>query len=490
MSVQGPLITKKGDGRSPISLAGRSGPHTLGPRMMIRLFEQLTAAIRNRLAKRRRGARSDRGLDLGFRIEDGQVTRRHVTLSTLRRATHLAILGKTGTGKSSLVRYLLEQDVRGGRGFLVFDLHGEFIRFLLALVNSLERELHTHFSGKLQIIDPADPISAVGLNPLEQEAPDFVRIAEFAEILKLRWSLDHFGARTDELLRNALYALAAAGLTLLELPLLLSDASFRATCLKQVENREVRQYFDLRYDRVSDAMRATMAEPVLNKITVFTTDPRFRHILGQAKSTCSIGEALDKDYWVIVNLDKGRLGEQAVTFGSLFFTMVKNAIFARQSSTPFSVYCDEIQNFVAFGSSVETILSESRKKSVSLVSASQYLDLFPADMRAALLSTGNQAFFQLSPSDASHIAEALDGGRTLAERLKNLPQRHAIVKSGSDRAVEIRVPEVREPRVDYTDLLNRSRGTWARPRKLIEREITERQDHFGRPVESIIDDWE
>jgi hypothetical protein len=111
-------------------------------------------------------------------------------------------------------------------------------------------------------------------------------------------------------------------------------------------------------------------------------------------------------------------------------------------------------------------------------------------MRAALLSTGNQAFFQLSPSDASQIAQALDGGRTLAERLKNLPQRHAIVKSGSDRAVEIRVPEVREPRADYSDLLNRCRGKWARPRKLIEREITERQDNFTRPMNNVVDDWE
>jgi hypothetical protein len=407
-------------------------------------------------------------------VRDGQVSRGRLTLSQTRRLTHLAILGKTGSGKSSLVRHLIEQDVLAERGFLIFDIHGEFTRFVMSLVNGLERKHHVHLSDKLLLIDPADPLVSVGLNPLEQPIPNFLHIAEFAEILKRRWGLDGFGARTDELLRNALYVLAAAKQTLLELALLLTDSGFRASCLKQVDNAEVRQYFELRYDQASDAMRATMAEPVLNKVTVFTADPRFRYILGQAKSTFSISEALDYGYWVVVNLDKGRLGEQAITFGSLIFTMVKNAIFSRQSRTPFTLYCDEIQNFVAFGSAIETILSEARKQGVSLVSANQYLDQFPADMRAAILSTGNQAFFQLAPTDAFQIGQALDG----------------MVKSGPDRLVEIRVPDVTEPRVDFTNLLNRCRGRWARPKPVIEREIAKRQAQAAKSLNEGIDDWE
>lgn len=457
---------------------------------MLNFLEQLIASIWNRLQDRRRGARMvTRGLDLGFRVEDGQVTRRPLALSAQRRSTHLAILGKTGTGKSSLLRHLLEQDVRAGRGFLVFDLHGEFTPYVLSLVNSLERQQHIHLDEKLLLIDPTDPMVSVGLNPLEQEIPDFLRIAEFAETLKRRWGLDGFGARTDELLRNALYVLASAGFTLLELTLVLTDTEFRSNCLQRVDNAEVRQYFELRYDKASDAMRATMAEPVLNKVTVFTADPRFRYILGQAKSTFSIADALDRGYWVLVNLDKGRLGEQALTLGSLIFTMVKNAIFARRSRTPFSIFCDEIQNLVVFSSAIETILSESRKQGVSLISANQYLDQFSAEMRAAILSTGNQAFFQLSPSDASQIAQALDGGKPLAERVKNLPQRHAIVKSGSDRLAEIRVPDVRQVNVDYTDLVNRCRGRWTRPKPVIEREIAKRQGTVRPNTDEDIHGW-
>src|SRR5258708_35276955 len=168
-------------------------------------IEQLVAAIWNRLRRRDRGARHEtRSLDLGSRIVDGQVTRWHVGLSSARRAMHIAVLGKTGTGKSSFLRYLSQQDIEADRGFLYFDLHGDATPFLLQVINARERRLRRHLSDKLIVIDPADPTYSVGFNPLEQETTDFVRISEFAAVLKLRWGLDHFGARTDALLRNEL----------------------------------------------------------------------------------------------------------------------------------------------------------------------------------------------------------------------------------------------------------------------------------------------
>lgn len=443
---------------------------------MMRFLEQFIAAIWNRLQDRRRGARKQHsGTAIGFQVVDSRVTRQPASLSNQRRTMHLAVLGKTGTGKSSLLRYLMQQDIESGRGFLAFDLHGELTPFLLAVVNNQERRFHEHLSDRLILIDPADSVVSVGLNPLEQEFPDFIRIGEFAEVLRWRWSLDHLGARTDELLRNALFTLSACKLTLLELPLLLSHAPFRKECLKQVENAEVREYFEVRYGQASEAMRAAMREPVLNKLSAFTGDHRFRHLLGQSKSTFSLREAMDRGAWVIVNLNKGRLGEHALTLGSLIFTMLKNAVFSREKRSLFTAYCDELQNFVAFGGSLETILSEARKFGVAIVSANQFLDQFRPDMRAAILSLGTHVYFQLSSGDAGNVAQALDGGRGLAERLKNLPQRHAIVKSGSERLFEIRVPDVHEPRVDYASLVTRSRGAWARPRPLIEREIAQRQ---------------
>jgi hypothetical protein len=431
-----------------------------------------------------------RNLDLGSRVVDGQVTRWHVVLSSARRAMHLAVLGKTGTGKSFFLRHLMLQDIEAGRGFLCFDFHGDITPFLLQAISARERRLHRHLSDKLIVIDPADPIYSVGSNPLEQENPNFVQIAEFAAVLKVRWGLDHFGARTDELLRNSLYVLSANKLTLLELAPLLTHAGFRAACIKNVPNAEVRQYFETRFDQTSEAMRATMREPILNKTSAFSADPPFRHIVGQAHSTFSIREAMDEGHIVLVNLPKGRLGEQAITLASLLFTMVKNALFTREKRSLYSVYCDEIQNLVAYGSGIDTVLSEARKFGVAVVSANQFLEQYPAEMRSAILAVGTHVFFQLSSLDSAQVSQALDGGKSLAERLKNLPQRRCIVKSASDRWAEVEVPTVREAKVDYMDLLNRSRLTRGRVRAHIERDIAERQASISRSVDEVLDAWE
>ena len=459
---------------------------------MINFLEHLIAAMWNRFRGRRRGAREEgRGtLNLGSHVVDGQVTRGYYALTNERRTTHLAVLGKTGTGKSSFLRHLALQDIAAGRGFCYFDLHGDTTPFLLGTMAAEERRLGRDLSEKLIVIDPADPLISVGFNPFESDSLDFVRIIDFTAVLRQRWSLDHFGARTEELLRNSLYALSANGHTLLELAPFLTNAGFRSACLKHVPNPEVCEYFVSRYDQVSDAMKAVMREPILNKISAFTADPRFRHIVGQEKSTFSVTEAMDRRQWIIVNLAKGRLGEQSLTLGSLLFTVIKNALFTREKRSLFTLYCDEIQNFIAYGSGIETVLSEARKFGVSVVSANQFLDQYPAEMRAAILSVGTHAFFQLSSADAQHIAQVLDGGKPLAERLKNLAQRHSIVKSGPDRWREVCVPTIREPQADFTDLLNRSRLRWGKVRTHIERDIKHRQSVVSRKTKEVLDAWE
>lgn len=458
---------------------------------MIHFFEKLIAALWNWFQKQGGEAREERGpFTLGPRVIDGQVAGRNVTMTNSRRAMHLAVLGKTGTGKSSFFRNLSQQDVAALRGFLYFDIHGDATPFLLGTIAAYERHLRRDLSERLILIDPDDPMVSVGFNAFEAGVIDFRAITDFTQALRQRWGLDHFGARTDELLRNALYVLSANGLTLLELAALLTDAVFRAACLKKVPNAEIRDYFEHRYDQVSDAMKATMREPILNKTSAFTADPHFRHIVGQARSTFSVKEAMDQGYWIIVNLSKGKLGEQALTLGSLLFTVVKNALFTRDKRSLFTLYCDEIQNFVAYGSGIETVLSEARKFGVAVVSANQFLDQYPAEMRAAILSVGTHAFFQLSSVDAHQISQALDGGKPLAERLKNLSQRHCIVKSGPDRWIEVRVPTVHEPQTDFTDLVNRSRFRWGRLRTQIERDIAKRQSVIRRNAKEALDGWE
>jgi hypothetical protein len=459
---------------------------------MLNWLEELLAQPWNRRASRRAEPVDHRALDLGAQVIGEETTRNRVTVAQSRRAESLAILGKTGAGKSHLIRYLASQDLQAGRGFLHFDLHGDTTEFLLKTIALRERVLGKDLSDRLIVIDPSDPEFSVGLNPLEEQngTDRFVQIAEYEQILKQRWGLDSFGARTAELLRNSLHVLADNGLTLVELGPLLSHGAFRSRCVAKVGNPEIRQYFELRYDQVSDAMRAVMAEPILNKTSAFTADPRFRHIVGQRRSTFSLVDAMDRGCRIILNLNKGRLGEQSATLGSLFLAKIKHALFARKRRELFTLYCDEIQNLVAFGGGLETMLAEARKFGVGVVSANQFLDQYPAEMRAAIAAVGSHVFFQPSSSDAQQIAAALDGGKPLAELLKNLPPRHMVVKTGHERWREAVVPTVHEPKIDPTDLLARSRARWARSRNDIEAEIRARQSMVGPSKTEALNDWE
>lgn len=459
---------------------------------MFHFLEQLMIGIWNRLQGRSRKPSADSAgaLTLGFRVIEGEVTKTRITVSLTRRATHMAALGKTGSGKSYWIRHCVAQDVAANRGGFIIDFHGDLTPFVLGAIAAKEWRDGKQLSDRVIVISPSDTEMSVGLNPLEGLATDFRRSTEFAEILEKRFNLE-FGARTEELLRNSIVVLSANGLTLLELPNLLTNDRFRAKCLEATPNAEVREYFESRYGKASEPMKAVLREPVLNKTSAFTADPRFRHIVGQARSTFSMRDAMDRHCWVIAHLPKGELGGQALTFAGLLFTVLKNDIFTRTKRSFYPVYLDEFQNLVSQSTDVETVLSEARKFGVGVVAANQFLEQYPLPMRSAIFSVGSHMCFQLSSADAATVAQMLDGGKPLAEQLKNLPPRHFIVKSAGDHWVEGCVPTVEDPRTNFSDLLNRSRSIYAKPRAEIEREIAARRNEFrsAKPGEAL-NDWD
>jgi len=455
-------------------------------------FENLFANAWNRLVASKPHDNGT-GLSLGTLIHDGELTSDRYLISDIKRCEHIAILGKTGTGKSSLLRNMAAQDVRRDHGFIYFDHHGDTVPYLLQLIAEEEQRRREDLSAKVILIEPADPQYSVGINVLEQRASQqqtFVQIAEFAQILKQRWHLEGLGPRTEELLRNSLCILADNQLTLLELGPLLTNAAFRSACLNRAKNGEVKAYFATRYDAASESMQAVLRDAILNKVSAFTADPHFRHILGQRHSTFSLTTAIDEGYWILVNLDKGRLGEQASTLGSLLLARLRGALFARRYRELRVLYCDEVQNLILFDSGLDTLLSEARKYGASVVTANQFLDQYPQVMRSAILAVGTHAFFQLSSSDAEKIAAALGGGRTLSEILKNLPQRQMIVKSGHHIWRRVAVPTVHQPSIDSSDLYERCRERWARRREDVEAEISTRQAAASRSSNQLLDDWE
>ncbi len=435
----------------------------------------------------RKGPKS--GLIIGFAVRDDQATRRKVILTQLSRSEHIAILGKTGTGKSSLLRYFMSQDIRTGLGFVCIDLHGDLIPFALSTIAEHEQKTGEDLSRRLLLIDPSDLKYSVGLNLLEPQGHQnpAVHISEMVGFLKHKWDLDHFGARTEELLRNSLWVLSANGLTLLEITPLLTNPAYRRTLLQQVTNQEVKRFFEDRYNQASVAMQSVMREAVLNKITAFTVDPAIRHIVGQQQSSISLRTAIDQGFWILLDLRKGKLGENASTFAGLFLSKLKGAIFGRAHRSLFTVYADELPNLVATDDAFLTLLSEARKFAVSVVSANQFLNQFTQAMKSALFSVGTALCFQLSAEDAPFMAKLLAGEKTLARRLTTLEHRHLIGKFGEFTS-EVLVPSVRKPEVSFSSLIQRSLQHFGKTREQIEKEINARRP--AATTEKGLDDWD
>lgn len=193
---------------------------------MTNFLDHIFVTAFNRL--RVRAPRVSSGVLIGHLVGLNGDTGVPITVPHAKRAEHMAVLGRTGTGKSSLLRLLSTQDVRADRGLVHIDLHGETTAYMLSLLASEEQRRGVDLSERVIVLEPGDAQWAVGINVLEagSERERYLQMSEVATILKQRWHLDSFGARTEELLRNALLALSEAHLTLVDLPLFLTDGAF------------------------------------------------------------------------------------------------------------------------------------------------------------------------------------------------------------------------------------------------------------------------
>ena len=322
------------------------------------------------------------------------------------RRTHMYVIGKTGTGKSTLLKTLMREDVRNGEGFALLDPHGDLAEALVALVPPARQ-------GDLIYLDVPDSSFSWHFNPFAGVPKErwALAAAGMVEVFKKLWT-DEWGPRLEHLLRNVVFTLLEAGGTLGDVPRLLTDKEFRVGLVRQVSNEVVRAFWEKEYAGYSPPFRAVVTAPLQNKVAAFLTDPRLNAILTGERSSFDLGQVMDEGKILIVNLAKGKLGEgPASLLGSLLVSHLSLAALERADRPEakrrdFYLYLDEFHTFATL--TLATMLSELRKYRLNLVLAHQYLGQLETEIRDAVFgNAGTFIAFRVGALDAPTVAREL-----------------------------------------------------------------------------------
>lgn len=409
-------------------------------------------------------------LCIGARTSGGDVT-----LEWEERRRHLYIVGQTGTGKSTLLLNLIAQDLTAGEGLALLDPHGDLARDVL-------NHIPTARSNDLVYINPYDYERPIGFNPLSTVPHDLRPLVagEVVSAFQHVWP-DSWGPRLDYILTNAVRTLLdAPGGTLLMLPRLLTDESFRAQIIAHhVSDPVVRSFWLNEYAAYTDSHRIEAISPIQNKIGKALMVPALRNVLAQPRSTITFRRLMDEGAIIVCDLSKGRLGEStAHLLGALIVTAFAQAALSRASAPAgnrrvFHLYADEFQSFAT--NSFGLILSEARKYGLTLTLAHQYLDQLPDRLRSAVFgNAGSLISFRAGAADASILAEQIGlGGPDALLDLANGEGWARLLHNGAPTS-PIRVDFDGQPRPlrrDAHRLVETSGKRFGRPRAEVEQRI-------------------
>jgi CxxC-x17-CxxC domain-containing protein len=289
------------------------------------------------------------------------------------RRRHAYIIGKTGTGKTTLAENMAIQDIQRGKGVAVIDPHGEFAERMLDFVPSERVNDVIYFN-------PADLEYPIAFNAIEKVDPEYRHLVAsgLMGVFKKIWP-DVWSARMEYILHNSVLALLEyPGSTLLGINRMLADREYRGKVVEKITDPSVKSFWINEFAKYPDKFREEAVAPIQNKVGQFISSPLIRNIIGQTKSSINFREIMDDEKIFIVNLSKGRIGEDASRLlGALCITKLQLAAMSRVSipeseRKDFYLYVDEFQNFAT--ESFANILSEARKYRLCLILAHQYID--------------------------------------------------------------------------------------------------------------------
>lgn len=344
------------------------------------------------------------------------------------RRKHMYIIGKTGTGKSTLIANLAISDIRNRKGICIVDPHGDLCEVVLDYIPSYR-------VNDVVYLDPSDLDYAFQLNPLEV-TDDYQRelvvsgiVAVFHKIYGTSW-----GPRLEYILRNSLMTVALMPQpTLVHIPELLTNERFRKnTVEKYVSDSVLRSFWLNEFAHMNPRLQTDAISPILNKVGQFLSSRFIRNILSNPKSTIDLENIMNEGKILLLNLSQGKLGEDnSALLGAMIISKIQLAAMNRVSIAEkdrrdFYLYVDEFQNFAT--TSFIKILSEARKYRLNLILANQYIAQIPEDVRAAIFGNAGTMFsFLIGADDASYMAKEFSE-RFKEEDLLALGNYQAIIK--------------------------------------------------------------
>jgi len=425
------------------------------------------------------------GLYLGKSIYRGINQPIYMQLDDRRRHTY--IIGKTGVGKSVLLKDMIMQDIKMGNGVAVIDPHGDLIEGILPLIPPERAEDVIYF-------DPSDTERPMGLNMLEANTEEQKHYI-VSSIIGLMYKLYDpqktgiIGPRFEHAIRNAmLTVMVEPGATFVEVVRVLTDANYVQQLLPKVQDPIVRRYWTDQIAQTSDFHKSEVLDYIVSKFGRFVTNKLMRNIIGQSKSAFDFRKVMDEGKILLVNLAKGRLGEENSNFlGLILVPKILVAAMSRvdvpeEKRRDFFLYVDEFQNFAT--PDFAQILSEARKFRLSLTVANQFIGQMDEEVKNAVFgNVGTLIAFRVGVTDANYLQHwytpvfnendliNVDVYNSYINTIvgnKPMPPFSVDMKKDISAIKKMENPKVAQA------IIQLSRLKYARPRELVEMEVAQR----------------
>src|SRR3989344_5690481 len=352
-------------------------------------------------------------------------------IKTDDRRRHVYIIGKTGMGKTTMIENMIVQDIVAGNGVAFVDPHGDSVEKILNYIPSSRINDVVYFN-------PADLDYPIAFNPLESVDPKYKHLVAsgLMGVFTKMWA-NVWSARMEYILNNTILALLdTPGNTMLGIARMLVDKKFRQRIVANIRDPVVKSFWVDEFANYNDKFRSEAIAPIQNKVGQFLSSALIRNIVGQTKSSIDLRELMDQKKILLLNLSKGRIGEDnSALLGAMFITKLQLAAMSRvdvpeDERKDFYLYVDEFQNFAT--ESFATILSEARKYRLNLTIAHQYIGQLITENStkikdAVFGNVGTIILFRIGATDAEALESEFDPTFTPNDMV-NLTKYHIYLK--------------------------------------------------------------